>query len=117
MVTAEPIGAILYRKTYATGPVVVFKVFFWMVRHPLQKKLLSTKTNKGGSEASLRKKSPSYYKVLYINLSSIVLSFEIPDIYNTYRTEADQQKVKLQKMKDDGKDEYDIRKMNEVLQE
>ena len=39
-------------------------------------------------------------------------------LYNTYRTEADQQKVTLQKMKDDGiKDEYDIRKMNEVLQE
>jgi tubulin-specific chaperone A len=35
----------------------------------------------------------------------------------SYRIEADQQKVKLQKMKDDGKDEYDIRKMNEVLQE
>ena len=33
------------------------------------------------------------------------------------RKEADEQKVKLQKMKDDGKDEYDVRKMAEVLQE
>lgn len=35
----------------------------------------------------------------------------------SYRTEADQQKIKLQKMKDDGKDIHDVKKMNEVLQE
>ena len=32
----------------------------------------------------------------------------------SYRKEADQQKVKLQKMKDDGKDEHDVKKMGEV---
>eukprot|EP00088_Acartia_fossae_P052038 TRINITY_DN5860_c0_g1_i1.p1 TRINITY_DN5860_c0_g1~~TRINITY_DN5860_c0_g1_i1.p1 ORF type:complete len:112 (-),score=44.66 TRINITY_DN5860_c0_g1_i1:706-1041(-) len=35
----------------------------------------------------------------------------------SYRKEADQQKAKLQKMKDEGKDDYDIKKMNEVMQE
>jgi tubulin-specific chaperone A len=35
----------------------------------------------------------------------------------SYRKEADQQKVKIEKMKDDGKDEHDIKKMGEVLQE
>jgi len=35
----------------------------------------------------------------------------------SYRKEADQNKAKLQKMKDEGADEYDVRKMNEVLQE
>ena len=32
----------------------------------------------------------------------------------SYRKEADQQKLKLQKMKDDGKDEHDVKKMGEV---
>ena len=35
----------------------------------------------------------------------------------SYRKEADQQKVKIEKMKEDGKDEHDIKKMGEVLQE
>ena len=35
----------------------------------------------------------------------------------SYRKEADQQKVKIEKMKADGKDEHDIKKMGEVLQE
>jgi len=35
----------------------------------------------------------------------------------SYRKEADQQKVKIEKMKVDGKDEHDVRKMGEVLQE
>ena len=33
----------------------------------------------------------------------------------SYRTEADMQKVKIEKMKLEGKDEADIKKMNEVL--
>jgi len=35
----------------------------------------------------------------------------------SYRKEADQQKLKIEKMKADGKDEHDIKKMGEVLQE
>ena len=35
----------------------------------------------------------------------------------SYRKEADQQKVKIEKMKVDGKDSHDIKKMGEVLQE
>jgi tubulin-specific chaperone A len=35
----------------------------------------------------------------------------------SYRKEADQQKAKIEKMKADGKDEHDIKKMGEVLQE
>lgn len=34
-----------------------------------------------------------------------------------YEKEAEQQKTRIQKFKDDGKDEYDIRKQEEVLQE
>ena len=32
----------------------------------------------------------------------------------SYRTEADQQKTKVDKMKEDGKDEHDVKKMIEV---
>merc|ERR1711862_840602 len=35
----------------------------------------------------------------------------------SYRKEADQQKAKIEKMKEDGKDEIEIKKMGEVLQE
>lgn len=35
----------------------------------------------------------------------------------SYRKEADQQKAKLEKMKEEGKDEHDVKKMSEVLQE
>eukprot|EP00090_Calanus_glacialis_P031619 TRINITY_DN52598_c0_g1_i1.p1 TRINITY_DN52598_c0_g1~~TRINITY_DN52598_c0_g1_i1.p1 ORF type:complete len:115 (-),score=44.09 TRINITY_DN52598_c0_g1_i1:120-464(-) len=35
----------------------------------------------------------------------------------SYRKEADQQKIKIEKMKTDGKDSHDIKKMGEVLQE
>jgi len=35
----------------------------------------------------------------------------------SYRKEADMQKAKLDKMKEDGKDEHDVKKMGEVLQE
>lgn len=35
----------------------------------------------------------------------------------SYRTEADQQKAKLDKMKAEGKDEHDVRKMDECMQE
>eukprot|EP00092_Neocalanus_flemingeri_P027002 GFUD01029283.1.p1 GENE.GFUD01029283.1~~GFUD01029283.1.p1 ORF type:complete len:115 (+),score=61.53 GFUD01029283.1:51-395(+) len=35
----------------------------------------------------------------------------------SYRKEADQQKAKIEKMKEEGKDEHDIKKMGEVLQE
>merc|ERR1712130_1052108 len=35
----------------------------------------------------------------------------------SYRKEADQQKVKLEKMKEEGKDEHEVKKMAEVLQE
>merc|ERR1719315_887911 len=35
----------------------------------------------------------------------------------SYRKEADQQKLKIDKMKEDGKDEHDVKKMGEVLQE
>jgi len=35
----------------------------------------------------------------------------------SYRKEADQQKLKIEKMKEDGKDIHDVRKMGEVLQE
>lgn len=34
-----------------------------------------------------------------------------------YEREAEQQKVRIQKLKDEGKDEYDIRKQEEVLNE
>ena len=32
----------------------------------------------------------------------------------SYRKEADMQKAKLEKMKEDGKDEHDVKKMGEV---
>lgn len=35
----------------------------------------------------------------------------------SYRKEADMQKAKLDKMKEEGKDEHDVKKMGEVLQE
>jgi len=35
----------------------------------------------------------------------------------SYRKEADMQKAKIEKMKEEGKDEHDIKKMGEVLQE
>merc|ERR1712080_658166 len=35
----------------------------------------------------------------------------------SYRKEADQQKAKIEKMKEEGKDEHDVKKMGEVLQE
>jgi len=35
----------------------------------------------------------------------------------SYRKEADQQKAKIEKMKEDGRDELEIKKMGEVLQE
>merc|ERR1712179_885892 len=35
----------------------------------------------------------------------------------SYRKEADQQKLKIEKMKEAGKDEHEIKKMGEVLQE
>jgi len=35
----------------------------------------------------------------------------------SYRKEADQQKAKIERMKEEGKDEHDVRKMGEVLQE
>ena len=35
----------------------------------------------------------------------------------SYRKEADQQKAKIEKMKEDGKEEIEIKKMGEVLQE
>lgn len=35
----------------------------------------------------------------------------------TYEREAEQQKIRIQKLKDQGKDEYDIRKQEEVLNE
>jgi len=35
----------------------------------------------------------------------------------SYRKEADQQRAKLEKMKEDGQCEYDVKKMSEVLQE
>ena len=35
----------------------------------------------------------------------------------SYMKEADQQKLKIEKMKEDGKDEHEIKKMGEVLQE
>ncbi|XP_023326995.1 tubulin-specific chaperone A [Eurytemora carolleeae] len=35
----------------------------------------------------------------------------------SYRKEADQQKAKLEKMKEEGKDSHDIKKMGEVVQE
>ena len=37
-------------------------------------------------------------------------------IFFCFRTEADQQKVKLEKMKEEGRDEHEVKKMGEVLQ-